>query len=804
MDECTPETSTPDFSTPDEPFPPFFTAETMANVFQPQFSPLTLTSIPDDIASDTPPVRSEATIGAYNPANVRTINNAFKPGLRAQRFTDYINRIGQEVEWFRAVPHIETKVPVGQNQYTDPDTGYSLRNENFNPPEELVFAQYSQILQLKGYLSPIGETTVFQEGITEVDSASFRIQSADFSTTYQLNADYTLNAACGEVTITVNSSIPLGTIVKASYLISEPCIDPYTKSARPECPIDSGEGFVYHNGQGIMDRDGKTMLFGLHSDLSNSRDQSSTSLTRASGGTSFIPIFRPPAQMTSGFETMVPQFSVQPEGPGMAEVGNDTARFSQYDRPDRAMLMLENSESNLMLDSSFEVDPLGNTLSLWAASNVSATTDNTYFLHGNQAALLDTTSSMTLNQAGILTQQKTLPPGTYLLYAYVRIPGDSSIMMNYPIYNQQSSFAAGAFPVSLYASASLLDNPLRTMATPMPWGEAGWFRLQTVITVPSSGNATLNVGFFVQPFNKVWVDCVQLQMTNVYPTSYIPTTFSPLTRLPDQLAPINFLGNISPAQGGISMRVRPNWRGCDLISGDRRWLFRWGEDPQRIWLYYENGTLVLSIGALDENGSPKTVDVTLPWSPQYERVYKISALWDNTQGNYLAIDDQWIENTLTPTGWNPSDYSATFTLGSDGTNNFDGWISDVVGWGLLIHPQEAIALYYSDDSMTFNTGTRINVIVEVPKFKSEFTKIGFFQEGDVFIAFPANYRITADNMGSFENNKNSHLTFVRHKIKILGQDFRVLNPPELIFAENEVVGKRAHLRLIQTSDENSL
>ncbi len=726
-------------------------------------------------------------------------------GLRAQRFRQFIERVGQDLEVLRAIPHTVTYIPVGS--VTMPSE--FLYRANLYPPEEIMFDDINYVHTLKGYITVNGETTKWTPNLITVQVGSFSLINKATGQPYVENIDYIVDYQNGLLSLAPTTSIPFNTYLLASYFIQEPCVDFYTMSGRPECPYDSGAGYIFSNGAGIIDKDNKTMLFDMNGETINQRDQSVLSVTNATGGTGYVPIIPAPLPIVSGFESQPVPPPVISEGPGDILYPSGIPRFSNYNSQTPFMLVTENAEDNLLLYSSFEEGPLGSTNIIgWTPTNLVATYDNTYFMNGVQSALLDTTSSTNIQTStpGLFTQSITLNPGNYLFYAHVRTTSPKVIEAHYPIYISQTSADAGIIPFSLYVSTNLVSSPVPTNYVRLPFDEEGWFRLEYSFTVPPGSPLTLNLGVWLDFGNQCWVDAVQLQDQNIYSTSYIPTSASPASRAADVVSSFPSLGNMSIYRGGISMRVRPNW--TNLQISEKRMLFQWGlpTDTEHLNLYYLAGQLTLEMSTLNDSGNVFVQTVTLPWNNTTpETTYIVSATWDNTTGIYLGINNVWAENTFFGFPWKPKNYPQTFQLFSDGTTNFDCWASDVVGWLGFKHPQDALTDMTRRQPLIFDTNLRFRAIIETPHFSSNWTQAGYFQESDVYITVPPDFKFSSDNIGNLEEAQAGHLTLFRTKVRIRGMDYRVMIPDgELTFFENEVIGKRFLLRLIQTSDQNRI
>lgn len=726
-------------------------------------------------------------------------------GLRAERFRQFIFRVGQDVEIWRAVPHVTTFIPVGN--VTLPSE--FLYRANLYPPEEVMFDNVNYVHTLKGYVTVNGETTKWTPNLITVKLGSFTLVNQQTNQVYVENTDYIVDYQNGLLILTPNTSAPLNTFLLASYFIQKPCVDFYTMSGDPACPYDSGAGYIFTNGAGIIDKDNKIMLFDFNGETINQRDQSVLSVTNATGGTGYIPIIPEPIPIVSGFESQPVPAPIISEGPGDIFYPQGFPRFSNYNTQFPFMLVAENAEDNLLLYSSFEEGPLGSSNIVgWTQTNLSATYDNTYFMNGAQAALLDTTATTNIQNStpGQLTQQITLNPGNYFFYAHVRTTSPKVIEAHYPIYLSQTAADAGQLPFFLYVASDLVSPPVSTNYIRLPFDEEGWFRLEYSFTVPPGPAMTLNLGVWLDYDNQCWVDAVQLQDQNMYSTSYIPTSATTASRAPEIISTFPALGNMSIYKGGISMRVRPNWTNFQV--SEKRMLFQWGlpTDIEHLNLYYLNGQLTLEMSTLNDSGNQFIQTVTLDWNNTTpETTYIITAAWDNTTGIYLGINSTWAENTFFGFPWKPKNYPATFQLFSDGTTNFDGWFSDVVGWQGFTHPQDTLTVMTRRQPQVFDTNFRFRAIVEIPKFSSNWTPGAYFQEGDLYITTPPDVRFGSDNIGSLEEGQTGHLTLFRTKIRLRGFDYRIMIPTgEDVMFENEVIGKRFLLRLIQTSDQNRL
>lgn len=93
----------------------------------------------------------------------------------------------------------------------------------------------------------------------------------------------------------------------------------------------------------------------------------------------------------------------------------------------------------------------------------------------------------------------------------------------------------------------------------------------------------------------------------------------------------------------------------------------------------------------------------------------------------------------------------------------------------------------SGTGYNYGSGTSVIGLPHIPKYDSPYTKIGYWQTGDMFYTIPTEYNIDIRYYG-----EDSLL--VRDKLVINSEDWKIMSTPEVIQLGNEVLAKKLHLR----------
>lgn len=92
----------------------------------------------------------------------------------------------------------------------------------------------------------------------------------------------------------------------------------------------------------------------------------------------------------------------------------------------------------------------------------------------------------------------------------------------------------------------------------------------------------------------------------------------------------------------------------------------------------------------------------------------------------------------------------------------------------------------------YETPVELRAVIEIPKYEEQLTTAGYFHKGDIYIHISVRYGITAQ-----EDVESSAKQLLRDKIIIDNKTWLVMAPPDEVRLDNELVAKKAHLRLLK-------
>lgn len=90
----------------------------------------------------------------------------------------------------------------------------------------------------------------------------------------------------------------------------------------------------------------------------------------------------------------------------------------------------------------------------------------------------------------------------------------------------------------------------------------------------------------------------------------------------------------------------------------------------------------------------------------------------------------------------------------------------------------------------WDTPIAIKGLFHIPSYSSPLTTIGYFEEGDAIFTVPANWDVGVGPSG-IDN------LFLRDRIDIAGESWRIMFKPETIQMQNNYIAKKLHLRRIK-------
>ena len=92
----------------------------------------------------------------------------------------------------------------------------------------------------------------------------------------------------------------------------------------------------------------------------------------------------------------------------------------------------------------------------------------------------------------------------------------------------------------------------------------------------------------------------------------------------------------------------------------------------------------------------------------------------------------------------------------------------------------------------WGSGTHLTGLFHIPKYDSPFTKLGYFETGDMEFTYPYEYQISVTSDG----NANQYL---RDRLVIENEEWRIMSKPATIQMANEFFVKKLHCRRYKES-----
>jgi len=92
----------------------------------------------------------------------------------------------------------------------------------------------------------------------------------------------------------------------------------------------------------------------------------------------------------------------------------------------------------------------------------------------------------------------------------------------------------------------------------------------------------------------------------------------------------------------------------------------------------------------------------------------------------------------------------------------------------------------------WGSGTHITGLFHIPRYDSPLTKLGYFETGDMQFTYPYEYQIDVNSSGDDS-------LYLRDRLVINGEEWRVMSKPETIQMANEYFVKKLHCRRFKTS-----
>ena len=91
------------------------------------------------------------------------------------------------------------------------------------------------------------------------------------------------------------------------------------------------------------------------------------------------------------------------------------------------------------------------------------------------------------------------------------------------------------------------------------------------------------------------------------------------------------------------------------------------------------------------------------------------------------------------------------------------------------------------DGYFYGSGTTVIGLPHIPKYESPFTKVGYWQTGDLFYTVPAEYNLDMRYTGEDQ-------LLVRDKLVLDNEDWVVMSTPEKIQLGSDILAHKLHLR----------
>jgi len=147
------------------------------------------------------------------------------------------------------------------------------------------------------------------------------------------------------------------------------------------------------------------------------------------------------------------------------------------------------------------------------------------------------------------------------------------------------------------------------------------------------------------------------------------------------------------------------------------------------------------------------------------------------------------------------DYTISYASGTvarldSGNIPYGGTVYTTYGWeepcvDVSTGSPNATCPQCSGRGYNWGSGTNVVGLPHIPSFDSPYTKIGYFQMGDMIFTVPEEYGIHVSYDGEDP-------LLIRDKIVVDGVDWRVIASPEKIQLGNEILARKLHCRPIKT------